>query len=299
MKRVCILLLIIGISCNNADKENQEPKAFKDNEELKTLYTEDQSERSSGNIDWSIVSVNDSIREARVFELLDSNLVRTSVDYSNAAMIFQHGSDTIASGMAVKMMYKAIALDKTIDKWLLAATIDRDLMRRNKPQIYGTQYTKIDDDQWGIYNIDTTIISDEERKEYGVSTLSEQKMRVARRNKKTLSDLYANGIGIDEIIDFYKSENKINTKYDLSESGINSFGYQLMAEGKDEDALKIFKLNSELYPNGANTYDSYGECLLKMGLKKESIKAYNKSLELDPKNTNAKKIVEKLNNNLL
>ena len=295
MKKIILLLLIVGFSCNNADKENQEQAAIKDNEELKTMYNEDQSDRSSGNIDWSVVSVNDSLRKSRLFELLDSNLVRTSLDYSNAAMIFQHGGGIIASGMAVKMMTKAIELDTTIDKWLLAAAIDRDLMRKEQPQIYGTQYVKTKDEPWRLYEIDTNVVSDDERIEYGVQTLSEQRERVEMMNKKKLLELLATGISIDEIIVFCKEEDLKSSEYDLSESGINRFGYQLMGEGKDEDALKIFKLNTELYPNGANTFDSYGECLLKLGMNEKGIKAYEKSLELDPKNTNAKQILEEIN----
>ena len=294
MKRILLLLLIVGFSCNNADKRDQEKEVIKDNEELKTLYSEDQSDRSRGNIEWSVVSVNDSLRESRVFELLDSNLVRTSLDYSNAAMIFQHGGDTIASGMAVKMMTKAIELDTAINKWLLAAAIDRDLMRRKQPQIYGTQYVRMKDEPWKLYDMDTTKISDEERIEYGVRTLSEQLARVEMMNKKKLSELLATGTSIDEIIIFCKEEDLKSSEYDLSQSGINRLGYQLMGDGNDENALKIFKLNTELYPNGANTYDSYGECLLKLGKKEEGIKAYKKSLELDPKNTNAKQVLEEM-----
>ena len=291
MKKIMLFLLILVFSCNNADKKQLD---IKDNEELKTLYSEDQSDRSRGNIDWSVVSVNDSLRESRIFELLDSNLVRTSLDYSNAAMIFQHGGDTIASGMAVKMMTKAIELDTAINKWLLAAAIDRDLMRREQPQIYGTQYVRMKDEPWKLYDMDTTKISDEERIEYGVGTLSEQRARVEMMNKKKLSELLATGTSIDEIIIFCKEEDLKSSEYDLSQSGINRLGYQLMGDGNDENALKIFKLNTELYPNGANTYDSYGECLLKLGKKEEGIKAYKKSLELDPKNTNAKQVLEEM-----
>ena len=66
------------------------------------MYKKDQGDRQSGNVDWSIVSERDRQREARVYELLDSNKVITSEDYANAAMIFQHGRDTAASAMAVK-----------------------------------------------------------------------------------------------------------------------------------------------------------------------------------------------------
>ncbi|WP_274971777.1 tetratricopeptide repeat protein, partial [Zunongwangia profunda] len=62
---------------------------------------------------------------------------------------------------------------------------------------------------------------------------------------------------------------------------------------KLDESLKVLKLNTELYPKAANTWDSYGEILLKLGKEKEGIKAYKKSLALDPNNENAKNIIRK------
>lgn len=296
MKKAIFLLSAVLFSFANLEAQAQNETA--DNEELKTLYKEDQADRMSGTIDWSVVAKRDRAREARVYELLDSNQLRTALDYSNAAMIFQHGGDTIASGMAVKMMRKAIELDSSINKWLLAAAIDRDLMRKGQPQIYGTQYRKMgQDDPWVLYEIDTTKVSDEERREYGVETLAEQRIKVKMMNKKSLSELLAAGKNVDEIIAFCKKEDKEQSAYDLSENGLNNFGYELMAKNKAEDALKIFKLNTTLYPHGFNTYDSYGECLLKVGRKKEAVAAYKKSLELNPKNTNAERVLAEIAEN--
>jgi tetratricopeptide (TPR) repeat protein len=134
--------------------------------------------------------------------------------------------------------------------------------------------------------------SDAERIEYEVETLAQQRAKVKRMNSKKLSELSAAGKTIDEIIKFIKAENIKDSKYDLSENGINSFGYNIMSEGKYENALKIFKLNTELYPQGFNTYDSYGECLLLLGRKEKGLEAYKKSLELNPNNTNAKNIID-------
>ena len=104
-----------------------------------------------------------------------------------------------------------------------------------------------------------------------------------------------NGKDIDEIVLFITAENKDETEYDISESGINSFGYNLLGQDKKEEALKIFKLNTQHYPNGFNTWDSYGECLLLLGNKEERINAYKKSLALNPKNKNAETIIEQSN----
>lgn len=75
-----------------------------DNPELIEIYKSDQADRRTENIGRDIINFNDRLREARVYELLDSNKVRTSTDYNNAALIFHHGEDSIAYGMAVKLI---------------------------------------------------------------------------------------------------------------------------------------------------------------------------------------------------
>jgi len=296
MKKILLIILIFGfISCktNNENSQTELKEVIEDNAELIEIYKNDQADRQAGeNIDWSVVSKRDSLRELRVYQLLDSNKVRTSKDYHNAAMVFQHGGDSTAYGMAVKMMRKSIELDSTADKWLLAATIDRYLLSKDEPQIYGTQYHKYGKDEpWQIAKMDTTKISDAERIEYGVETLAEQKEKVKRINQKKLYDLYSQGTSVDQIVKIIKSENKSDPKYDISEDGINGFGYNLMGEDKYGDALKIFKLNTELYPNAYITWDSLGECLLALGRKEDGINAYKKSLELNPENENAEMII--------
>jgi tetratricopeptide (TPR) repeat protein len=119
--------------------------------------------------------------------------------------------------------------------------------------------------------------------------LSEEKaLRVDETLPKNLSVLVSSGKSTDEIIEIIKNQDNDKANYDISENQINRLGYLLMRQEKNQDALKIFKLNTELYPNGFNTYDSYGECLLKLGDTENGIKAYQKSLELNPDNTDAK-----------
>ncbi|EKT4550865.1 tetratricopeptide repeat protein [Flavobacterium psychrophilum] len=263
-----------------------------DNSELQKMYNEDQSSRMVKDIDWTVLSKQDKERESRVSELIKSGQIVTGKDYYNSAMIFQHGNDTIASSMAVKQMRKAIELDTTINKWLLAAAIDRDLLRRQKPQIYGTQYVKIDG-KLRRYEIDTTQITDKERKYYGVETLEEQLVKERDMNLTPISEFYSKSNSIKKTRKFIISENKkgIKSNYNTSETKLNSFGYDLLKAKKENEALEIFTLNTELYPKGYNTFDSLGECLLLVGKKKEGIKAYKKSLELNPKNENARKII--------
>ncbi|SDR75233.1 hypothetical protein SAMN05216503_0750 [Polaribacter sp. KT25b] len=110
-----------------------------------------------------------------------------------------------------------------------------------------------------------------------------------------LETLIESGKTIDEIIAVIKKQDKNAPVYDISESYINALGYWYINTAKNnKDALKIFKLNTELYPKAWNTYDSYGECLLLLGDTENGIKAYKKSLELNPKNQSALKVLSKL-----
>lgn len=75
--------------------------------------------------------------------------------------------------------------------------------------------------------------------------------------------------------------------YDFREEELNTLGYQLLQQKKVAEAIEIFKLNVEAYPQGANTYDSLGEAYMTHGDKELAITNYQKSLELNPKNTGA------------
>lgn len=182
----------------------------------------------------------------------------------------------------------------------MAAAIDRDLMRRGKPQIYGTQYIKNNttNGQFVRYQIDSTKISDKERKEYNVETLAEQLVKERNMNLKPISEFHATSNSIKQTIKFIKSEHKkkLKSTYNTSEEELNSFGYELLNSKKEKDALEIFILNTKLYPKAFNTFDSLGEVLLLLGKKEKGLKAYKKSLELNPENENAKKILKHKNN---
>jgi tetratricopeptide (TPR) repeat protein len=78
------------------------------------------------------------------------------------------------------------------------------------------------------------------------------------------------------------------------EAEINLTGYRLLAVKKFNHAIKVFKMNVELFPKAWNTYDSLGEAYAMAGNKKEAIINYEKSIALNPENTNGKTFLAKL-----
>lgn len=66
------------------------------------------------------------------------------------------------------------------------------------------------------------------------------------------------------------------------EADVNRLGYELLRDQRLDEAIEIFKLNVEAFPQSANTYDSLAEAYLAKGNKEEAIKYYSKALEVNP-----------------
>jgi FKBP-type peptidyl-prolyl cis-trans isomerase len=79
-----------------------------------------------------------------------------------------------------------------------------------------------------------------------------------------------------------------------NEGDLNTLGYRLLRDRKFKDAIEILKLNVEAYPKSANVYDSLGEAYMANGDTALAVENYEKSLALDPKNTNAIEMLKKL-----
>ena len=78
-----------------------------------------------------------------------------------------------------------------------------------------------------------------------------------------------------------------------TERDANGMGYALMNQGLLEAAVRLFELNSESYPRSFNAWDSLAEGYLNQERYDEAIEHYQKSLDLNPANQNAKdKIAE-------
>lgn len=100
--------------------------------------------------------------------------------------------------------------------------------------------------------------------------------------------------GIDETIKLYyflKKENKADYSFDLEQ--LDALCYvDLLYSNKAKEALELFKLNASEYPTIWKVYDSLGEAYLVNGDNDLAITNYQKSVELNPNNTNG---IAKLN----
>lgn len=286
----CVLLLILCVKTTGYAQSN--------NTVLQAMADADQKSRNVANIDWQKLNHEDSLRRVQVMELIKQGKVITAKDHLNAGIVFQHGNDTIASALAVKSFKTALELDSTLNRWWYPAAVDRDLMRRKLPQIYGTQFikNKATNNKWQRYTIDTTQVTDKQRSYYNVETLAAQQTKERLMNQQSISAYDVETKSIDQTLieikrQFYEGA---LSAYNVSEEAINNFGYELIGKNRENDASKVLKLNTQLYPNAYNTFDSYGEILLKLGKKKKAKKAYKRSLQLNAQNENAIRVLKSL-----
>src|SRR5262249_11701525 len=80
----------------------------------------------------------------------------------------------------------------------------------------------------------------------------------------------------------------------VTEDQLNRLGYDLLAASRFKDAIEVFKLDAEDHPKSANAWVSLGEAYKLHGDKELAIKYYQRSVELDPGNTNALVALKKL-----
>jgi tetratricopeptide (TPR) repeat protein len=107
-----------------------------------------------------------------------------------------------------------------------------------------------------------------------------------------------NGVsGEDGAIAFYKELKSPDSrlfKYDIGETHLNGVAYALLGQNKVSEAIELFNFMVSEYPQSANAYDSCGEAYMRAGNNGLAIENYRKSLELNPDNENAKKMLEQL-----
>ena len=99
------------------------------------LEVEDQSE-NPGNISAEEYYRHGDARRAEVRKLLEEGKLTSGEDFSDAALIFQHGQTPEEFLFAHVLAVEALIRGGSADTWLAAATLDRYLQAVNQPQIF-------------------------------------------------------------------------------------------------------------------------------------------------------------------
>lgn len=80
----------------------------------------------------------------------------------------------------------------------------------------------------------------------------------------------------------------------IVEATVNTMGYRRLQNNEVDAAIVVFELNSETFPESANTWDSLAEAIVAKGDREMAIRYYRRALEIDPDNRNAARMIERI-----
>ena len=102
------------------------------------------------------------------------------------------------------------------------------------------------------------------------------------------------GSGIDAAKAKFTEIRSKTDEYLVAEDQINNLGYEYLQAGKIKEAIAVFTLNTEAFPESFNVFDSLGEAYAAAGEKEQAIRNYRKSLELNPQSQSGIEALKKL-----
>jgi len=141
------------------------------------LAADDQADRKrTPPLSVAAMGLHDAARRGKALALLRDGALRSGQDWHDAALIFQHGETDADARLAFALATIAARLEPESKDtaWLGAAAWDRLLMRRHRPQWYGTQYVPSEDGKsWVLYEFDPGGVTDAERAAVGVGAAAD------------------------------------------------------------------------------------------------------------------------------
>lgn len=193
---VASVVLVFGLCASCSGKNQSKKSQWKDNELIESLYLKDLEIRAlDAKSDTVNLEAYDKVHREQIFRLLAQNKVITSLDKIRAAWILQHTAAKLCEGnltsispenflLAYQLSSDALlqlqanndtaTIRKENIPRIIALNYDRYLLFMFGYQKFGTQF--VFDDVTGemlLAPIDSTLCTDEERKQYNVETIAQ------------------------------------------------------------------------------------------------------------------------------
>ena len=105
-----------------------------------------------------------------------------------------------------------------------------------------------------------------------------------------------NHLSVERQVTFYKAlKASYPEAYNFeNEDQLTMYGYGMLWDERPSDALLIFQLIAEQFPESANAYDSLGEAYFNLDKMELALENYRKSLKINPDNYNAEDYIDKI-----
>jgi hypothetical protein len=111
---------------------------------------------------------------------------------------------------------------------------------------------------------------------------------------EALGEAYASGDAAQIATAYRALDNPRPVVAQAVETVVNRLGYQHLGADDVETAIEVFRINTELFPEAFNAWDSLGEAYMTQGETEKAKESYRKSLELNPENSNAERMIERM-----
>jgi tetratricopeptide (TPR) repeat protein len=122
------------------------------------------------------------------------------------------------------------------------------------------------------------------------------KFRAAKGTPATLEAFRAalGQQGFDHAAEIYAAMKKEKPEFKLDENAMNDWSDRLLGEDHLAEAMALAKLNVQNYPDSSSAYTELGEIYAKSGDKQQARANFNKALEKDANNSEAKEKLKEL-----
>lgn len=102
--------------------------------------------------------------------------------------------------------------------------------------------------------------------------------------------------GPEKVIEHFKSlSERYGFPVPITEEFLNGHAFHgLRRHDAPDEAIKLFELCLELYPESSQAYEGLGEAYATKGMREKAIECYQKALILNPSSTNGRKKLEEL-----
>ena len=100
--------------------------------------------------------------------------------------------------------------------------------------------------------------------------------------------------GFDHAPAVYAAIKKENPDFNLDEGTMSGWGNNLMKSGHLTEAVAILKLNLQNHPDSSDSYTLLGDVYMRSGEKQLARDTFNKALEKDPNNQEAREKLKDL-----
>ncbi|PQJ80104.1 serine hydrolase [Polaribacter porphyrae] len=115
--------------------------------------------------------------------------------------------------------------------------------------------------------------------------------------KKSIAESFAGLMyseNLAKAMQFLDNNKNDSEHYFIDENHLNYLGSVLARNKNIDEALTVFKLNIERFPNSANVYDSYGEALLIKGDSLSALKYFKTAYKMDKSFENTRRTILKI-----